>query len=72
MLKTNIIKSKALELGADSVGITRSHSVPYGDKFRLWLKNGYAGDMEYLSRLQKERFDPGLLFREQCQLLLSA
>jgi len=62
MLKTNIIKSKALELGADCVGITRSHPIPYSQEFQQWLKNGYAGDMEYLSRLQNERFDPAVLF----------
>lgn len=62
MLETNLIKSKAQELGADCVGITTSHPVPFDEKFQQWLKNGYAGDMDYLSRLQNERFDPSALF----------
>ncbi|RKX21984.1 MAG: tRNA epoxyqueuosine(34) reductase QueG [Candidatus Zixiibacteriota bacterium] len=62
MLDADLIKSKAIELGADCAGITRSHSVPHRDRFRLWLKNRYAGDMEYLSRMQDERFDPSILF----------
>ncbi len=62
MIEANIIKSKALELGADCVGITRPHPVPYNAEFQRWLKSGYAGDMEYMARLQNERFDPSVLF----------
>lgn len=62
MLETNLIKSKALEFGADCVGITGSHPVPFRSEFQQWLNNGYAGDMEYLARLQSERFEPSALF----------
>ncbi len=62
MIELDIIKSKVLELGADCVGVTRAHPVPYTDEFQRWLNKGYVGDMEYLSRLQSERLDPAVLF----------
>ena len=70
MLEANLIKSKAKELGADCVGLTRPAEVSTRDKFRLWLKNGYAGDMEYLSRMQNERFDPSVLFPEAKSIIV--
>ena len=55
------IKEKAVELGADAVGIARVGQVKNKNKFLEWLARGYAGEMKYLSRNQEERFNPAEL-----------
>ena len=43
MLKANQIKAKALELGADCVGITQPHPVPFRKEYMSWLNKRFAG-----------------------------
>lgn len=55
---TERIKSQARKLGFDLVGISAAE--PHADIhfFDMWLQNGYAGTMEYLSRRRNDRADP--------------
>jgi epoxyqueuosine reductase len=55
------VKSLALALGFDLVGI--ADPTPGEDTrfFREWADRGYAGEMEYLVRRQEERADPSLV-----------
>jgi epoxyqueuosine reductase len=57
-LAAEVIKRVAHELGADAVGIAPAAPVAARDHFLAWLGAGYAGDMTYLRRYQRERFDP--------------
>jgi len=58
MLKSEEIKNIAKELGADTVGIAKNASIePAKNRFLDWLDRGYAGEMHYLSKCQKERFN---------------
>ncbi len=57
-LKADQIKTAALALGADIVGIAPAGPVANKEKFLDWLSRGYAADMDYLAKYQEERFDP--------------
>jgi epoxyqueuosine reductase len=60
---TGKIKEKALSLGFDLVGITSAAALDdyHRQIFGRWLKDDYAGQMEYMYRNVDKRFDPGLL-----------
>jgi epoxyqueuosine reductase len=60
---TGKIKEKALKLGFDLVGITSAAALDDSHQqiFSQWLKNDYAGQMEYLHRNMEKRFGPGQL-----------
>ncbi len=62
MLSSSLVKRFAFELGIDSVGIAPCSPVQNKDKFLNWLKKGCAGEMHYLGKNKKERFDPAILF----------
>ena len=55
------VKSRALELGFDAVGIGPATPVEHADAFERWLDAGYAGGMAYLDRTRRERVDPSCL-----------
>lgn len=57
------IKSKALELGFDAVGITDASPIgrEHVEHFDAWLQSGYAGPMRYMYRHLEKRFDPAKL-----------
>ena len=57
------IKDKALEIGFDAVGITDASAVDpsHVERFKAWLTEGRAGQMQYLHRNLDKRFDPALL-----------
>jgi epoxyqueuosine reductase len=57
-LSAEVIRALARELGADAVGIAPAAPVEARDHFLAWLRAGHAGDMSYLRRHQKQRFDP--------------
>ena len=59
------IKSKALELGFDFVGFSKSEKL-YSEegKLRQWLDAGYQGSMTYLENHFDKRLDPSLLMPE--------
>ena len=58
------IKHKAIELGFDLIGVTDASPVDTEqvEIFDKWLKSGYAGQMTYMHRNQKKRFNPARLF----------
>jgi epoxyqueuosine reductase len=56
------IKSQALELGFDLVGITRLGPVESAPIFEDWLARGFAGEMDYLARGAEKRRDASAPF----------
>jgi epoxyqueuosine reductase len=56
------IKTRALELGFDLVGIARLGDVASAGHFDAWIEAGYAGDMGYLERGAAKRHDTRLPF----------
>src|SRR5580658_9185193 len=52
------IKTRALELGFELVGITTAEPSAFAAEYRDWIGNGYAGEMEYLTRNLERRIDP--------------
>jgi epoxyqueuosine reductase len=56
------VKSLALALGADLVGICPARSTPESRELDAWLARGYAGKMDYLARSVEKRQDPEKLF----------
>jgi epoxyqueuosine reductase len=56
---TESIKSKALEVGFDLIGVSPVERFPETEHFREWLSKGYAGDMQYMERNPGGREDPG-------------
>lgn len=56
---TDSIKSKALEIGFDLVGVSPVERFPESQLYKEWLSRGYAGDMKYLERSPERREDPG-------------
>ncbi len=55
------IRSLALAIGFDRVGICSAEPSSETRFLRGWLENGYAADMEYIGRRVGEREDPALL-----------
>ena len=53
----SFIKSQAMGLGFDLVGITRLGPAETAPMFEQWLARGYAGEMEYLHRGAEKRRD---------------
>jgi epoxyqueuosine reductase len=57
-----IIKSKALEAGFDSCGITPARFLEKdAPRLEKWLKNGYHGDMTWMENHFDKRLDPSKL-----------
>ncbi|ETW92189.1 MAG: hypothetical protein ETSY2_54225, partial [Candidatus Entotheonella gemina] len=54
---TQRIKTKALALGFDLVGIAPAQGSPELTFFERWLDAGYAGEMHYLQRNAERRRD---------------
>lgn len=52
------IKSLALALGFDGVGIAEAAPNAWTEFLREWIGRGYAGSMHYLTRRVDERVDP--------------
>jgi Uncharacterized Fe-S protein len=52
-----LVKSQALGLGFDLVGITRLGPVATAPMFDEWLSRGFGGEMGYLSRGAEKRRD---------------
>lgn len=66
MTLTDSIKSKALELGFDLVGVTDASplSTEQAQFLAGWLKAGYAGRMDYMHRNLEKRIDPARLLED--------
>lgn len=61
---THLIKKKSQELGFDLFGITSSENIEDISKYKTWIENGFAGEMDYLKRNIEKRENPELLFPE--------
>jgi epoxyqueuosine reductase len=55
------VRSRALELGFEKVGIARAGRAPRADFLRRWLGEGRHGSMEYLDRAPERREDATVL-----------
>lgn len=59
---TQLIKSKALELGFSDVGISSAQElVADSEHFQQWLSNGYQASMSYMERNAEKRVNASLL-----------
>ncbi|MFZ1221430.1 MAG: tRNA epoxyqueuosine(34) reductase QueG [Chthoniobacterales bacterium] len=56
-LKQEII-DRARTLGFDSCKITAASPPRHGEEFRSWLREGAAGEMDWMSRTEEKRCDP--------------
>jgi epoxyqueuosine reductase len=52
------IAARARALGFDSCRITAAAPPRHGEEFRSWLREGAAGEMEWMSRGERKRSDP--------------
>jgi epoxyqueuosine reductase len=55
---TEAVKARATELGFDLVGVTAAEPSAFAEEYRDWIAQGYAGEMEYLTRNLHRRLDP--------------
>ena len=55
---TEAVKVRAKELGFDPVGVTGAEPSAFAEEYRDWVAQGYAGEMEYLTRNLHRRLDP--------------
>ena len=55
---TTAVKARAGELGFDLVGVTGAEPSAFAEEYRDWVAQGYAGEMEYLTRNLHRRLDP--------------
>ncbi len=62
---TGRIKSRAIELGFDLVGIAPADMAPHAHEYADWVAGGLMGEMAYMSRDPNRRSDP-------CQVLPGA
>jgi len=53
------IKDEAHRLGFELVGVSSVADPPHEDSFGDWLRQGFAGEMAYLSRTEQARRHPG-------------
>src|SRR5690349_18177956 len=60
MVISAAIRSRALELGFDSVGIAPISASAHAETYRAWVDAGMAGEMTYLTRedVVAKRADP--------------
>ncbi|HKZ04994.1 MAG TPA: tRNA epoxyqueuosine(34) reductase QueG [Methylomirabilota bacterium] len=56
---TAAVKTRALDLGFDLVGIGPAGPPEHAESFIRWVEAGHAGTMRYLARRGAERLDPG-------------
>lgn len=62
---TERIKSHALEIGFDKVGVARAQALTdEGERLFEWLGRGYHGEMSWLEREPTKRVDPRAIFPE--------
>ena len=62
MSSASSIKSRALELGFEKVGIARAGEAPRGEFLREWLGREYHGGMDYMAKAPERRADPAQVF----------
>lgn len=55
------IKRRAEELGFDLAGIAGAEPSAFAEAYQEWAEQGFAGEMHYLTRDMRRRFDPSEL-----------
>ncbi len=65
-----LIKARAQELGFDLVGITGAEPSAFAVEYRDWMAQGYAGEMEYLTRNLERRLDPRQLVQDARSIIV--
>jgi len=68
---SGILKTKAVELGFDLVGIAPAQSARHAAAFRAWLAAGHHADMDWIARDVERRLDPRV-WRPDCRSMLVA
>src|SRR5471032_2585535 len=58
MSNASSIRSKALELGFEKVGIARAGAAPRAEFLEPWLGKEFHGEMAYMARTPERRVDP--------------
>ncbi|MGQ1911599.1 tRNA epoxyqueuosine(34) reductase QueG [Marinifilum sp. RC60d5] len=72
-VKSNLIKSKAIELGLDLCGIVKADFLSEEkENFLSWLKKGYHGEMGYMANNIEKRLDPRLLVENTKSIIVVA
>lgn len=66
------IKHKTIELGFDLAGVTDASPIDAGQAefFAEWLKSGFAGQMAYMYRNMRKRFDPAKLLENAQSIIV--
>jgi epoxyqueuosine reductase len=54
----NHITAAAMTLGFDLIGFTSAEPLAHGGRLRAWVAQGFAGEMDYMSRNLERRVDP--------------
>ena len=67
---TNRLKSEALRLGFDDVGIAPAVPAPGYPSFLQWLEAGHHAGMEYMSRHGAKREHPGSVLEGVCSVVV--
>ncbi|MBM3264196.1 MAG: tRNA epoxyqueuosine(34) reductase QueG [candidate division Zixibacteria bacterium] len=69
---TDRVKSFALTIGFDLVGVAPATPTPYAFAYPSWLEKGYAGEMSYLARNAEKRQDPRLVLPGARSIIVGA
>ncbi len=67
---TDRLKSEALRLGFDAIGIAPAVAPPGYPNFLRWLEAGCAGGMEYLTRSHATRAHPENVLEDVCSVVV--
>src|SRR6266404_4123910 len=70
-IKRSIV-SRAQTLGFDSCKIARAAAPAHAEEFRSWLREGTAGEMEWMERGAEKRCDPQQVLPEARSILIMA
>ena len=71
--KSNLIKSKAKELGLDLCGIAKADFLAEEKQaFLSWIEKGYHGEMGYMANNVEKRLDPRLLVENTKSVIVVA
>ena len=72
-LITENIKTKAIEIGFDKIGIVRAEPLKEeGINLEKWLDKGFHGEMKWLEREPEKRSNPKVLFPEAKSMIVLA
>ena len=66
------IREEALRLGFFKVGMAPVHTLPDGERFAKWLRDGMNGEIRYLEQQALKRLDPRLVLEGARSVLVLA